>query len=482
MAITEPLTFLFHDYETGGVDPKRDRPLQFAAIRTDEHFNIIEEPIMLYAKICDDYIPHPKACLITGITPQKTLEEGLCEAEFITRIHAEMARPGTCALGYNSIRFDDEVTRNTLYRNFFDPYAREWQNNCSRWDIIDSLRLARALRPDGIIWPTYADGSPSLRLEDLTQANGIGHDQAHDALSDVYATIAMAKLLKEKQPRLFDFVFQNRSKQTVQKSLDVANMKPFLHVSSRYSASLGNLAIVAPLAYHPIQSNAVITWDLRCDPTPLLDLDVHELHRLLYAPREASEEREIGLKLVHLNKCPIVAPAGMLNAEEAQRYGIEGAVCRRHLSILRQATQIQSKLKALYEINTFVPEKDPDHMLYSGGFFSPHDRHLMDKIRQFSADELIGLQLPFQDPRLEEMLLRYKARNYPYTLDSNEQQRWEEHRSQRLLGPENEGCLTLTQAFDEMNRIATETELSERDMSILEDLASYIESVYPMEF
>ncbi|EXJ12761.1 exodeoxyribonuclease I [Nitrincola nitratireducens] len=227
MAITEPLTFLFHDYETGGVDPRRDRPLQFAAIRTDEHFNIIEEPIMLYAKICDDYIPHPKACLITGITPQKTLEEGVCEAEFIARIHAEMARPGTCALGYNSIRFDDEVTRNTLYRNFFDPYAREWQNNCSRWDIIDSLRLARALRPDGIVWPTYADGSPSLRLEDLTQANGIGHDHAHDALSDVYATISMAKLLKEKQPRLFDFVFQNRSKQTLQKSLDVANMKHF---------------------------------------------------------------------------------------------------------------------------------------------------------------------------------------------------------------------------------------------------------------
>ncbi len=77
----------------------------------------------------------------------------MIEAEFIARIHAELAHPGTCGVGYNSIRFDDEFTRYTLYRNFYDPYAREWQNGCSRWDIIDMLRLTRALRRRGSSGP-----------------------------------------------------------------------------------------------------------------------------------------------------------------------------------------------------------------------------------------------------------------------------------------------------------------------------------------
>ena len=162
--MTKPAeTFFWHDYETFGTDPKRDRPVQFAGVRTDAELNIIEEPVMLYCAPSDDIVPNPEACLITGITPQHALEEGVCEAQFIRRIHDELSRPGTCGVGYNSIRFDDEVTRYTLYSNFYDPYAREWQNGCSRWDIMDMLRLTRALRPDGIVWPTYEDGSPGLK-------------------------------------------------------------------------------------------------------------------------------------------------------------------------------------------------------------------------------------------------------------------------------------------------------------------------------
>lgn len=276
MAAHSSETFFWHDYETTGIDPARDRPLQFAGVRTDADFNIMEEPVMLYCRPSEDVLPHPKACLVTGITPQTALREGVTEAEFIARIHAELARPGTCGVGYNSIRFDDEITRYTLYRNFYDPYAREWQNGCSRWDIIDMLRLTRALRPDGIEWPVYEDGRPSMRLEDLTRANGIDHGNAHDALSDVHATIAIARLVRERQPKLFNYVLQNRGKRAIQSQLDVARMKPVLHVSSKYPAEWGNAAIVAPLANHPTNRNSTLVWDLRIDPTPLFELDVRQ--------------------------------------------------------------------------------------------------------------------------------------------------------------------------------------------------------------
>lgn len=476
-------TFYWHDYETTGTDPARDRPLQFAGIRTDADFNIIGEPLMLYCRPAEDVLPHPQACLVTGITPQTALREGVCEAEFIARIHAELAAPGTCGVGYNSIRFDDEVTRHALYRNFYDPYAREWQNGCSRWDIIDMLRLTRALRPDGIVWPQHEDGSPSLRLEDLTRANGIDHGQAHDALADVYATIAVARLVKERQPRLFDYVLRHRSKRAVQAQLDVVRMKPVLHVSSRYPSEWGNLAVVAPIAHHPSNRNSTLVWDLREDPTPLFDLSVEALRQLLYTRRDELPPGapRIALKQVLANKCPIIAPAGMLSRDEAERLAIDGDRCRRHLQLLRNATGVAAKVADIFNEPMPGPGGDPDLMLYSGGFFSDHDRALMEQVRTAGPAALAELAPPFQDPRLEEMLLRYKARNFPQTLSEDEAARWEEYRSRKLLHGD-AGCYSLPQLFEELNRLAQEGSLSERDRHLLEELALYAESIYPGDY
>lgn len=476
-------TFYWHDYETTGIDPARDRPLQFAGIRTDAELNIIGEPLMLYCAPPEDTLPHPQACLVTGITPQTALSEGVCEAEFIARVHAELSAPGTCGVGYNSLRFDDEVTRYTLYRNFYDPYAREWQNGCSRWDIIDMLRLTRALRPEGIVWPEYEDGTPSLRLEDLTRANGIDHGNAHDALSDVYATIAVAKLVRERQPKLFDYAMRNRGKRAVQAQLDVVRMKPVLHVSSKYPVEWGNTAIVAPIASHLTNRNSTIVWDLREDPTPLFELSVEQLRTLLFTRHDElpPDAPRIPLKQVLANKCPIIAPAGMLTKVEAERLQIDGDTCRLHLQMLRNETGLAAKVADIFSSNGFESDGDPDHMLYSGGFFSDHDRSLMEQVRATEPQALATLDLAFQDPRLEEMLLRYKARNFPHVLTEDEAQRWEEYRSRKLLQGD-AGCYSIPQLFQDLNTMVQNPEMSDADRHILEELALYAESIYPGEY
>jgi len=239
-------SFYWYDYETFGLDPKKDRIAQFAGIRTDYDFNIIDEPLMIYCQAADDVIPVPEACMVTGLTPQITHQKGLLETDFIERIHNEFSTPNTCVVGFNNLRFDDEFTRYTLYRNFFDPYAREWQNGCSRWDIIDLVRVTRALRPEGIIWPVDNDGIASNRLELITQANNINHEAAHDALSDVYATIAVAKLIKEKQPRLYDYVLNHKHKNKVSELLNLAQAKPVLHSSGMFPTNVCNTAMVIP--------------------------------------------------------------------------------------------------------------------------------------------------------------------------------------------------------------------------------------------
>ncbi|MCI5125539.1 MAG: exodeoxyribonuclease I, partial [Candidatus Electrothrix sp. AR5] len=280
------MTLLWHDYETWGVDPRRDRPAQFAALRTDSELEEVGEPIMLYSRPTDDFLPHPEAAMLTGISPQEAATKGLNEASFFGRINTAFSEPGTCGVGYNSIRFDDEVTRFGFYRNFIDPYAREWKNGNSRWDIIDLVRLAYALRPEDINWPQKKDGRVSFRLEDLTAANGIEHDGAHDALSDVRATIALARLIKGLKPRLYDYYFKLRSKHEAARILDLSEHGVVLHVSGMYSAEQGCIAPVVPLLQHPCNKNQIIVYDLRRDPQKFLHMTVEEMEGNLYTSND----------------------------------------------------------------------------------------------------------------------------------------------------------------------------------------------------
>lgn len=437
-------SIFWYDYETTGINPRCDRPLQVAGIRTDEALNEIGEPLNIYCRPSDDILPHPAACLVTGIDPQRLQQLGLDEGEFMTRVHAALAAPGTCGAGYNSLRFDDEVTRYSLYRNFFDPYAREWQSGNSRWDLIDLVRTAYALRPEGIEWPEEA-GRVSLKLERLTQANGIDHGQAHDALSDVRATIGLARLLRERQPRLYDFLYQLRSKQRV---LDqVRLLQPLVHVSGRFSAARHYLAPVLPLAWHPRNRNALIVCDLQADPAPLLELDADTLRERLYTRREdlAEGEAPVPLKLLYINRCPVVAPLSVLRESDRQRLQLDWPACERNVQTLKDAqASWQAKLADVYREEAFAGSSDPEQQLYDG-FIGDRDRRLCEQVRNASPEALASDKWPFDDIRLPELLFRYRARNFPGSLSSAEQQRWLEFCRQRLTDPQFGAPNTLAQ-------------------------------------
>ena len=477
-------TFYWHDYETFGADPSRDRPVQFAGLRTDADLNPIGEPLVIFSRPAGDFLPHPQACLVTGITPQQALAEGIPEAEFIAQIHAELAVPGTCGVGYNSLRFDDEVTRYALYRNFYDPYAREWQNGNSRWDIIDMVRACYALRPEGIEWPLREDGFPSFRLEELTAANGIAHEAAHDALSDVHATIAMARLIKDRQPRLYDYVLKHRDKRSASSQLDLDAMKPVLHVSGMFGAARHNIALIVPLAMHPTNKNEVICYDLMADPAVLFGSSPGEIRELLYTRTEDLPEgvQRPGLKSVHINKCPILVTAKMADPETAARLGISGDQCRTHLALLREfrgrdSRAFVQKLQAVYGGRQYDEITDPDRMLYSGGFFSDADKRLMDQVRQSSPQDLATSSFPFEDSRLPEMLFRYRARNYPDTLTTQERALWEEYRFERLTDPDAGASICMEEYQELIQALVESGELSLPQCELMERLLEYSDSL-----
>ncbi|MDM0112426.1 exodeoxyribonuclease I [Variovorax sp. J22R133] len=474
-------TFLWHDYETFGAVPRRDRPAQFAAIRTDAQLNEVGEPLMVYCKPAPDFLPSPEACLITGITPQICLERGVPEHVFAAQIERAFSQPGTIGVGYNTIRFDDEVTRHLFWRNLIDPYAREWQNDCGRWDLLDVVRLTYALRPDGIQWPKKEDGTASFKLEDLARANGLVHEAAHDALSDVRATIALARLIRDRQPRLFEFAFGLHKKDRVAAELGLpatrATARPFLHASGMFPAERGCLGVMWPLASHPTNRNELIAWDLAHDPTELATLDTATIrHRLFTRTADLPEGVvRLPIKSVHLNKSPmVVGNLKTLSAQMADRWRIDMPAAMRHAEIAASLPDMSAIWPDVFaRPKEATPDVDED--LY-GGFVGNGDRRRLDHLRGLSAADLALARSGFDDPRLEELLFRYRARNYPETLAPEEAERWESHRAARLLEGEG-GARNVDAFFAEIDLLAENAD--ERAEGILGELYEYAEAIAP---
>ncbi|MBS0435764.1 MAG: exodeoxyribonuclease I [Proteobacteria bacterium] len=472
MSDASDFSFFWHDYETFGRVPRRDRPAQFAGVRTDADLNEIDAPLELYCQPPLDALPDPEACLLTGITPQQCAQRGVAEHAFAGAIEAQLAKPGTVGVGYNSIRFDDEVTRFLFWRNLIDPYAREWQNGCGRWDLLDVVRATRALRPEGIEWPTNDEGRASFKLEHLSAANGLAHAAAHDALSDVRATIALARLIKQRQPRLWDFCLRLRRKDAVIAEIGAA--RPFLHVSGMYAAERGCLAVVWPLAPHPTNKNELIVWDLAADPEQLFALDAAAIRERLFTRADELPEgvQRLPLKTIHLNKSPVVVGnLKTLSPALAERWGVDVAQALRHAeAAARGAGRVAGLWREVFERPAAAQAIDVDEDLY-GGFVGNSDRGRLQRLRELAPEQLASKRLAFDDARLEEIVFRYRARNFPQTLSADEQQRWEQHRAERLNG---DAMQSYFDRIDALNESA-----NENGQEILAALYDWAEQIAP---
>ena len=473
--MTKP-SFFWHDYETWGANPRVDRPCQFAGIRTDENLEIIGEPLMIYSQPTADFVPHPEAVLITGITPQQALAEGVVEAEFFRQIHTEFSKPGTCIVGYNSIRFDDEVTRFGFYRNFIDPYAYSWQNSNSRWDVLDLMRLTHALRPEGINWPLNDAGVVSFKLTDLTAANNIEQTGAHDALVDVKATIAIAKLVKQQQPRLFEFYLRN--KQRVAELINLAKPQALLHVSGMFPVQQGCLAPIVPLLAHPTNSNEIICYNLRFNPQQFLQLSAEEIQQKLYTRTLdlAEGEERIPLKGVHLNKSPALAPVNTLTTAQAEKWQVNWDDINTHYEMLMADPDLITRLSEVYKQAREFEEADADSALYEG-FISRDDRLRCNQLLAASPEDLVNWTADdFQDSRLQTLLFRYRARNFAQTLTADESQRWMRFCQSRLIDGEFGAGLTLEQFQQQLLTLAQQ-EQGQREQKLLNQLSLWVQGM-----
>ena len=441
-------TFFFYDLETSGLNPREDRIMQFAGQRTTMSLEPIGEPVNILVKMSEDALPSPQAIGVTKITPQDTLRDGMSEAEFCRYVSEEIFTPETVAVGYNTVRFDDEFMRATLWRNFYEPYEWEWKDGRSRWDMLDVVRLVRALRPEGMNWPVTEDGKPTNRLELLTKCNGLSHEHAHDALSDVYATIAVAKMIYEKQPKMFEFLFKMRDKNAVKKLVNLEDKKPFVYASGRYANEFNKTTVAFPLTAG--RNGNVLVYDLR------YDFDNNNSFPII--------------KELCFNKCPAVAPVEVLdNFDGWGKIGLTRETVEKNLQEVLAHPEFAEKVRSEYENRPeFPPAIEPEAALYDG-FLNDADRVKVAAVRNADAQKLADFHPDFHDARLPELLLHYKGRNFPESLSESESSKWEEYRRARLsrLAPK---------FLEELQK------LYEKDEFVAEELKLYFENVFASDY
>lgn len=443
--------FFFYDLETSGLDPRSDRVMQFAGQRTDMDLNLVGEPVNILVKMTEDALPSPGAIGVTKITPQKTLAEGISEKEFADLVQGEIFTPNTIAVGYNTVRFDDEFMRALFWRNFYDPYEWEWKDGRSRWDMLDVVRMTRALRPEGINWPVTEDGKATNRLELITKLNGLSHEHAHDALSDVYATIAVAKLIRGKQPKLFKFLFETRDKNAVKKYVNLEDKKPFVYASGRYASEYNKTTVAFPLTSS--KNGNVLVYDLR------------------YNLEEIDPEKTFPIvKELCFNKCPAVAPLGVLSkVDDWQKIGLTQDLVENNLKVLLKHPEFAEQMRLKNEERPEFPKAvEPEAAIYDG-FLGDRDRIKVAAVRNAESNKLADFQPDFDDERLPELLLHYKGRNFPETLSESESKRWEEYRKARL---ERQAPKFLAELEG----------LYEKDEFLAEELKLYFESLFDTDY
>lgn len=470
-------SLLWQDYETGGTNARRDRPTQFAGVRTDLDHKIIGQPTVLYCKPSPDILPSAMACLITGISPLACLQKGLPEYQFAAQVNRLLSESGTIRTGYNTIAFDDEVTRHLLWRNLIDPYASEWQNGCGRWDTIGMMRACYAFRPEGINWPVREEGKPSFRLSDLSAANGIAHDAAHDALSDVYATIGMARLVHTVHPDLYDFCFSLRRKENVAAEIGFPANKVFVHVDRAYGADRGYIAMLTPISIHPTNDKEIICWDLSKNPDQLADLSAEAIRELVFSKKEDLPEgvERPGLHTVATNKAPIVMQTlEELTPDIVAKWNINMEGARANYKALREIAktrQVDVLVQDVY--NRKFDPCDPEEDLY-GGFVSKNDRRTLNMVVDLPEAKLANLQVSFDDCRLDTLLFRYKARNFPSTLNEEEKVLWDEHMRARLIDGV-DGHRTIGQVREEIAELRPAADA--KSIRVLDELGQYVDSI-----
>lgn len=503
-----PRVFRVFDTETTGLSHHYDQIIQFAGIAVDENLEYIEgDEILMDIRLRPDVVPSPMAFAIHGIDLNRLKRSPLNEFEAAAHIQNWMMKtPNSMLSGFNSQSFDDEVVRNTMYRNMLDPYEHEWRNSNSRLDVYRLILFVYALRPETIEWPVNDEGKISLKLGDLCKANGIELEHAHDARFDVVATIELMRVIKNNNPKIWDFFLKLSDKHEAKRQVE--SRKPLVMVERFLPRDQSHMTMVLPLIYDSKIGTKMLCIDLRNDPTETLGLSAEELKRRCLTPvADLADGEEIrSIRSITTNKQPMIADLNVLRDRNdvVERAGLDIEACLKHAEMINKAgNDFRKRVQEAFE-SDFPPCQDVYEGLYQLGFIERDEHALRAKTRKLSSHEVAreGKKVEVFIPdlsslnivdlsemktrdrlRMFELGTRAKWANYNRlalrnpNVDTVELEAWIEHMDKSWnAGPYSEGDKrnNLTSFNQQMDEVKARFALDDHLEKVLEDLNKHV--------
>ena len=445
--------FVFYDVETTGISRCFDQILQIACIRTDGDFNIVDpecDILNLRCRRLPWITPSPGAMLVTGVTHDQLERAPLSHYEMMCAVNAayENWSPATF-IGYNSLRFDEELLRHGLFSSLYPAYLTS-QRGCGRADVYRMLQVVTALAP-GVIALPEINGRPSMKLGNVLRANGIvfSEDEAHDALADVRGTIALLKLMRQRCPIIVEHMLGMASRDGAATFLD---QNPIIRHVTHFGTA--HLAMVKPMAANPDNRNEVAIFDLGFDTAPYLNMSVDELANALRSlPRVISSIR-LNAQPAILTREALLDETVERNPEDIDDYTIEARAIS--ISLAQHFRDNVAEAMQLLQ-RRYIPGPYIEEQLYSGGFPSFADKRLASRFHRITDwRQRLALVNEFDDARLRTHALRLVYAEAPRALPSPALDELHDWTRERLLSlGDGLPWLTIHSACDELASLTT---------------------------
>jgi exodeoxyribonuclease-1 len=389
------MTFVFYDTETTGTDTAFDQILQFGAIRTDDDLNETDR-FEIRCRLLPHVVPAPMALKVTGIDLKVLMDPALpSHYEAIRQVYAKLSDwSPSVFVGFNSISFDENLLRQAFYQTLQPIYLTNTSGN-TRADMLRIAHAVAAYAPNAIAIPLEDSGKQVFKLDQLSPANGFDHENAHDAMGDVEATIHLAKLIRDRAPEVWGRMMQLSRKQ------DTANIlkEEEILCLTQYFGGRAHNRYVTQCGADPTYDASRAVFDLNQDPEPYLDMTIEELvHEMNKSPAV--------IRAVRTNAQPILMP--YTEAPGALRevsLPIEGLGERARMI----ATNADFRRRVGEALANRYPEKDPsphvEQQIYDG-FASSGDQVLMHRFHDVPWEDRLGVAMEMADLRMRRIAQR----------------------------------------------------------------------------
>ena len=383
------MPYVFYDTETTGIETAFDQILQFAAIKTDDEFVELDR-FDIRCRLLPHVVPSPGALRVTKVTPAMLTDPSLpSHFEAISQIRAKLLdwSPATF-IGYNSIAFDEDLLRQAFFQNLHPAYLTNTGGN-SRADIMRVSHAVHTYSPNSISVPMNDNGKQTFRLDQLAPANGYSHDQAHEAMADVEATIHMARLARDRAPEIWQAMERSVTKNAVKQHVTGERMLSLTeyHFGRAYSW------LVTYCGENPEYEGQLAVFDLYQDPDEFRHLSVERMVSVLNTNPKV-------IRSLRANAQPILMPADAA-PEGTKALQISPEERQHRVDFIREDTEFQARVGQALALRFADQEPSPhvEKRIYDG-FPGREDQSLMEQFHRVDWAERAAIAERIEDPRI----------------------------------------------------------------------------------